>query len=341
MRFSEPPDVEAGLMLAIAVGGLLINLVAARILYGHAGESLNVSAAFRHVIADILGSVGVIVAALVILATGWEYADPVVSVAIGILILASSWTILRDSVQVLLEGSPPGTDVQEVGTAMASVPGVRQIHDLHVWTITSGFPALAAHVLVDRDTDCHATRRRLEAMLTSASGSNTRPCRSTTRVASCFRSRHEDRAGRLRDRRRSLADRPRRGLGLPARGVLVAERPRDVVERSIEGSLALGLYAPGDEQAGFARAVTDGATYAWIADVFVLEAHRGRGLGVWLVETLFAHPRLQGLRIVTLNTLDAHSLYERFGFVRDGERRMVRQVSPAELYGSPGEKLTE
>ncbi len=117
--------------------------------------------------------------------------------------------------------------------------------------------------------------------------------------------------------------------------------PRDVVERSIEGSLALGLYAPGGEQAGFARAVTDGATYAWIADVFVLEPHRGRGLGVWLVETLFAHPRLRGLRMVTLNTLDAHSLYERFGFVRDGERRMVRQVSPAELYGSPGEKLTE
>jgi GNAT superfamily N-acetyltransferase len=117
--------------------------------------------------------------------------------------------------------------------------------------------------------------------------------------------------------------------------------PRDVVARSIEGSLCLGLYAPGGEQAGFARAVTDSATYAWIADVFVLEPHRGRGLGVWLVETLLAHPRLQGLRVLSLNTLDAHSLYERFGFTRDGERRMVRYVSPAELYGSPGEKLTE
>ena len=117
--------------------------------------------------------------------------------------------------------------------------------------------------------------------------------------------------------------------------------PRDVVERSIEGSLALGLYAPGGEQAGFARAVTDGATYAWIADVFVLEPHRGRGLGVWLVEMLLGHPRMQGLRMVTLNTLDAHGLYERFGFVRDGEKRMVRYVSPADLYGPPGEKLTE
>ncbi len=165
MRFSDPPEVEAGLMLAVAVGGLLVNLVAARILHGHAGESLNVSAALRHVVADILGSVGVIVAALIILGTGWEYADPVVSVAIGILILASSWTILRDSVRILLEASPTGMEVDEVGRAMAAVAGVSQVHDLHVWTITSGFLALSAHVLVDRETDCHATRREVEAML--------------------------------------------------------------------------------------------------------------------------------------------------------------------------------
>ena len=117
--------------------------------------------------------------------------------------------------------------------------------------------------------------------------------------------------------------------------------PRDVVERSIAGSLTLGMYAPDGAQAGFARAVTDGATYAWIADVFVMEAHRGRGLGVWVVETLLGHPQMQGLRMITLNTLDAHGLYERFGFVRDGERRLVRYVSPAELYGTPGEKLSE
>ncbi|MET0751064.1 MAG: cation diffusion facilitator family transporter [Solirubrobacterales bacterium] len=164
-RFGDPPEVEAGLMLAIAVAGLVVNLVAARILQRHAGESLNVSAALRHVIADLLGSAGVILAALIILATGWEYADPVVSVAIGVLILVSSWTILRDSVQILLEGSPAGMDAEEVGLAMAAVPGVNEVHDLHVWTITSGFPALAAHVLVDRETDCHATRRELESML--------------------------------------------------------------------------------------------------------------------------------------------------------------------------------
>jgi cobalt-zinc-cadmium efflux system protein len=164
-RFGDPPDVEGGLMLVIAVGGLAVNVVAFRILHGQAGESLNVSAALRHVIADLLGSVGVIVAAAVILLTGWEYADPVVGVLIGLLVLASSWSILRDSTQILLEGSPRGLDVEEVGRAMAAVPGVIEVHDLHVWTITSGFPSLAAHVLVDRDTDCHATRRDVELML--------------------------------------------------------------------------------------------------------------------------------------------------------------------------------
>jgi cobalt-zinc-cadmium efflux system protein len=164
-RLGDPPEVEAGLMLGIAVAGLAVNLVAARILQRHSAKSLNVSAALRHVLADLLGSLGVIVAALVILTTGWEYADPAVSVLIGVLVLGSSWGILRDSTQILLEGSPPGTDVQEVGRAMAGMAGVTQVHDLHVWTITSGFPALAAHVLVGRDVDCHLKRLELETML--------------------------------------------------------------------------------------------------------------------------------------------------------------------------------
>jgi GNAT superfamily N-acetyltransferase len=117
--------------------------------------------------------------------------------------------------------------------------------------------------------------------------------------------------------------------------------PRDVVERAIAESLCLGLFDPDGAQAGFARAVTDSATFAWIADVFVLEPHRGRGLGVWMIERLLAHPQLRGLRAVTLATRDAHGLYERFGFVRDGDKRMVRSVDPAELYGTPAEKLTE
>jgi len=164
-RFRDVPDVDAGPMLAVAAGGLAINIAAAAILSRHSEESLNVSAALRHVIADLLGSVGVIIAATVILITGWEYADPVVGVLIGLLVLASSWGILRDSAQILLEASPAGIDVQQVGRAMAGMPHVSEVHDLHVWTITSGFPALAAHVLVGREADCHAARRDLEAML--------------------------------------------------------------------------------------------------------------------------------------------------------------------------------
>jgi GNAT superfamily N-acetyltransferase len=99
--------------------------------------------------------------------------------------------------------------------------------------------------------------------------------------------------------------------------------PRAVVERAIAGSLCLGLYDAGGEQAGFARAVTDEATFAWIADVFVLEPHRGRGLGVWLVETLLAHSRLEGLRLVVLATDDAHALYRRFGFERIDANRFM------------------
>ena len=117
--------------------------------------------------------------------------------------------------------------------------------------------------------------------------------------------------------------------------------PRDVVERAIEGSLCVGLYDPDGKQVGFARAVTDSATFAWIADVYVLAEHRGRGLGIWLMEWLLAHAQMQGLRAVTLATRDAHELYERFGFVREGERRLVRQVPAAELYGTPAEKPTE
>jgi GNAT superfamily N-acetyltransferase len=104
---------------------------------------------------------------------------------------------------------------------------------------------------------------------------------------------------------------------------------RDVVARSIAGSLCLGPYAPGGEQAGFARAVSDWATFAWIADVFVLEPHRGRGLGVWMVESLLSHPRLQDLRLTILGTADAHGLYERFGFEPiDGARFMTRRRGP-------------
>ena len=164
-RFFEPPEILGGWMLAVAALGLLVNVAGVMILWRSGGESLNLQGALRHVLADVLGSVGAIAAALVILATGWWYADPIISVLIGLLVLGSSWRLVRDSIDILLEGTPPGIDAGEVGRSMAGVPGVSEVHDLHVWTITSGFPALAAHVLVGRDEDCHARRRDLEEVL--------------------------------------------------------------------------------------------------------------------------------------------------------------------------------
>lgn len=165
-RLEEPPEILGGGMLGIAVLGLAVNGLALWIMArGRGGESLNVSAAMRHIFADLLGSVGVIVAAVVILVTDWRYIDPLVSVLIGALVLGSAWPVLRDSLRILLEASPQGVDVARLGRDMAAVPGVDQVHDLHVWTITSGFPALAAHVLVGPDVDCHAKRRELESVL--------------------------------------------------------------------------------------------------------------------------------------------------------------------------------
>jgi cobalt-zinc-cadmium efflux system protein len=164
-RFQQPPEVLGGWMLTIALVGLAVNVAAGLILYGARGESLNVEGAFRHILADLLGSVGVIAAAVTILVSGWLYADPIVSVIIGLLVLASSWTILRDATRILLEATPRGIDAGEVGRRMSAAAGVREVHDLHIWTITSGFPALAAHVLVGRNEDCHARRRELEELL--------------------------------------------------------------------------------------------------------------------------------------------------------------------------------
>src|SRR5215208_6765905 len=142
-------------MLAVATLGLLVNAAGAIILYRSRGESLNVEGALRHVLADALGSVGAMVAAATIILTGWRYADPLVSVAIGLLILGSSWTLLRNSTNILLEATPRGLNAGEVGQKMAAAEGIIEVHDLHIWTITSGFPALSAHVLVGRKEDCH------------------------------------------------------------------------------------------------------------------------------------------------------------------------------------------
>ena len=164
-RFRNPGDPLGGWMLLVGVVGLGVNVLAAWLMIRSEDDSLNVRAATRHVLADLLGSAGVILAALIVLTTGWVDADPAVSILIGILVLASSWGVLRESVGILLESTPPGIDAEEVGRAMVALPGVREVHDLHIWTITSGFPALSAHVLVDQGADCHALRFQLERLL--------------------------------------------------------------------------------------------------------------------------------------------------------------------------------
>jgi cobalt-zinc-cadmium efflux system protein len=164
-RFQDPPEILGGWMMAVAVIGLFVNVAAAWVLMRSETENLNLQGALRHVLADLAGSAGVIAAALIIVLTGWLYADPIISVLIGFLVLVSSWKLLRDSVSILLEQSPLGLDANEVGSRMVSVEGVEEVHDLHVWTITSGFPALAAHVLVGNDQDCHERRREIEKVL--------------------------------------------------------------------------------------------------------------------------------------------------------------------------------
>jgi len=165
MRIRDPGDPLGGWMLAIALLGLAVNLAAGYVLSRGRRGSLNVEAALRHVFADVLGSIGVAVAAVVILTTGWAQADPVVSIVIGVLVLASAWSILRDSTEILLESTPRGLDVDALGRRLAGAPGVVEVHDLHVWTITSGFTALSAHVLVRPGEDCHGRRRELERLL--------------------------------------------------------------------------------------------------------------------------------------------------------------------------------
>ena len=166
-RFRDPPEILGGWMFAVAVAGLAVNAVSAGILLRSERESLNVEAALRHVLADLLGSVGVLVAAVVILLTGWTVVDPIVSLAIALLIVASAWSVLRDSTAILMEQTPTGIDADTVARAIVSVPGVTSVHDLHVWRITSGFDALAAHVLVGRGEDCHGLRRSIEDVLES------------------------------------------------------------------------------------------------------------------------------------------------------------------------------
>ena len=150
-RFDNPPEVASTGMLTIAVFGLLINLFIAWIMMhgGDTKENLNLRAAFLHVLGDLLGSIGAIAAALLIILFGWNWADPLASVIVAVLVLISGWRVTKESIHVLMEGTPKNVDIEEVTAAIETIPGVKSIHDLHVWSITSGKNALSCHVVID------------------------------------------------------------------------------------------------------------------------------------------------------------------------------------------------
>ncbi|OFW64158.1 MAG: hypothetical protein A2Y74_08320 [Actinobacteria bacterium RBG_13_63_9] len=154
-RFAEPPDVRSGPMLAVATIGLVANVASAALLFRQRSESLNVRSAYLHVLGDGLSSLGVVAAGLIMLVTGAFIVDPIISVLIGVLILASSFRITWETTQVLLEATPPGLSIREILRAMLETEGVMGIHDLHVWTVTSGFVSLSAHVETDQGRDQH------------------------------------------------------------------------------------------------------------------------------------------------------------------------------------------
>ena len=164
-RLGSPPDVAGGSLIAVGLLGAAGNGAAAWALSRANRASLNVEGAYLHNLADLYSSLGAAAAGGVILATGFDEADGIAALTVAALMVYGGWGLLRDSGRVLLEAAPKGMDPAQVGQAMAGHPGIEQVHDLHVWEVTSGFPALSAHVLVASGADCHGKRRELQELL--------------------------------------------------------------------------------------------------------------------------------------------------------------------------------
>lgn len=162
-RWQNPQPVNSGLMLGVAVVGLVANLLVARILHAHDEDDLNAKSAFLHVLGDALASVAVIGGAILIALTGWYVVDPILSVLICLLILGGAWRIFRESLHILVEGSPAGVNVREVAAAMGAVEGVQNVHDLHVWSVGPGYVSLSAHVVL-ADQALAATQAAMAAL---------------------------------------------------------------------------------------------------------------------------------------------------------------------------------
>jgi cobalt-zinc-cadmium efflux system protein len=164
-RVSQPPEVESFGMIIVAVIGLLVNLAAAAILHGGHQHNLNLRGAFLHVISDAAGSVGAIIAGVVMLTTGWYLADPLISIVIGVLVLFSSWSLVKDSLSVLMQAVPKGIRLDEVRRTIEAVGGVSEVHDLHVWAVTSDIFTLSAHAVVQSGEDFHLVLNDIEDTL--------------------------------------------------------------------------------------------------------------------------------------------------------------------------------
>jgi cobalt-zinc-cadmium efflux system protein len=160
-RFRNPPHVDAGLLLGVAAAGLVANVLSASVLHHGHEHSLNQRGAYLHILSDALGSAGALAAGTIILVTGWLPADPLISVFISLLILAGAWRLVKESTDILLEATPAGIALDEVHDRIASIPGVTSVHDLHVWTVTSGVIAMSGHLVVGNPGD---NQRVLEAV---------------------------------------------------------------------------------------------------------------------------------------------------------------------------------
>jgi cobalt-zinc-cadmium efflux system protein len=169
-RLVEPPDVHGGIVLVVALVGVVVNLAASWFLSRASRDSLNIRGAFLHVVTDLAAFVATAVAGALVLATGWDRFDPLASVFVAALALWASFQLLRDSTRIFLEASPGEIDPDDVGRAIVAEDEVVEAHDLHVWSVGSGVPSASAHVLVEPGADCHGIRRRLEAMLAERFG---------------------------------------------------------------------------------------------------------------------------------------------------------------------------
>ena len=164
-RLIAPPDTQGAAVLVVALIGVAVNLAATWTLSKANRQSMNVEGAFQHILTDLAAFVATAIAGLVILLTGFARADGIAALIVAAIMFRAAYGLLRDSGRVFLEGAPPGLDPDTIGKAMSAQAGVVEVHDLHVWEVSSGFPALSAHVLVDRDCDCHQARRDLETMI--------------------------------------------------------------------------------------------------------------------------------------------------------------------------------